>query len=81
MFKHELGSEVESKTTGFKGIIMARSECLYGCNRYSIQPKTGADGKMTDSYWFDEDDLKVINPPVEKKDTKKKTGGPISRHR
>lgn len=77
MFKHELGVLAESKTTGIKGIIMSRSECLYGCNRYSIQPKSDDKLKLPDSWWFDEDDLKIVGKGVTV--VKKPTGGLPSR--
>ena len=77
VFKHEMGVEVESRVAGIKGIITARSENLYGCNRYYIQPKIGKDGKVPDSWWVDEDDVKVIGEGVTAK--KKDTGGPMSK--
>lgn len=77
MFKIELGKEVKAIVTGFTGIVMSRSECLYGCNRYHIQPKVGTDGKIIDGYWFDEDDIEVVGDGVKK--TIRNTGGMISR--
>lgn len=78
MFTHELGKEAISKTTKLKGVITARSENLYGCNRYYIQPPVGADSKVPDGWWFDEDDINVLNDAIETKP--KSTGGPISQH-
>lgn len=78
MFKHALGIKVKAKTTGLTGIITNRSECLYGCNRYCIQPKVGKDDKVPDSWWVDEDDIVVVGDGV--KAVPKKTGGPMSRH-
>lgn len=48
MFKHRLGLLAKSRTTGLKGIITSRSENLYGCNRYYIQPKYNKDMKQLD---------------------------------
>ncbi len=76
-FKHELGIEIESKVSGLKGIITARSENLYGCNRYFIQPRVGSDAKVPDGWWVDEDDIKYIGAGVTT--PRKKTGGPMSR--
>jgi len=76
MFKHELGVEAEAKVTGLKGIITARSENLYMCNRYYIQCKVGKDGKVPDGWWIDEDDVIVKGPGVTSKP--KNTGGPMS---
>jgi hypothetical protein len=77
MFKHTLGVEVESRVAKIKGIITSRSENLYGCNRYFVQPPAGKDGKYADGYWTDEDDLIVKGKGVTT--PKKNTGGPMSR--
>lgn len=77
-FKHELGSKVRSIVVGLEGIVGSRSENLYGCNRYFIQPRVGVDGKVPDGWWVDEDDVEVLAPPPEKK-KRKNVGGPISR--
>ena len=78
MFKHELGNKAESRTTKLRGILTSRSENLYGCNRYYIQPPAGSDQKVPDGWWVDEDDIEVISPGI-KADTKT-TGGPMSRN-
>lgn len=76
-FKIELGSEVVDKVTGFKGVVIGRTEWHYGCKRYTVQPKgTNKDGKMFEAASFDEDALKVTKKPTSKKTTVKKTGGP-----
>jgi len=77
-FKHELGATAQSITRGFKGVIGARSECLYGCNRYLLEPTVNKEGKMGESYYFDEDDVKILKPRPKKKPAKKDTGGPAS---
>lgn len=63
-FKHLLGSEAKSKVTGFKGIIIARSECLYGCNRYLIQPKIDQEGKQPEPYYHDEEDIEITGKGI-----------------
>lgn len=77
MFKHTMGVQAESKTMGLKGIITSRSENLYGCNRYYIQPKVGKDMKLPDGMWTDEADIIIKGIGVTAK--KKKTGGMPSR--
>jgi hypothetical protein len=77
MFKHELGKEVCTKVAGLKGIITSRSECLYGCNRYYIEPKVDKEGRKADGWWVDEDDVQIIGDGVTQ--TKKNTGGPMDR--
>ena len=77
MFKQELGKEVEAKVTKLRGIVTARSENLYGCNRYYIQPPAGIDQKVPDGWWVDEDDITVIGSGVTA--APKNTGGPMNR--
>lgn len=75
MFKIELGSEVKSKLTGFKGIAIANSIHLNGCNRIYVQPVVDKEGKMPDGSWIDEPEIEVIKKPKIKKDVSIKTGG------
>ncbi len=77
MFKHSLGVKAQSKVTMLEGIITARSENLYGCNRYYIQPPVGSEKKVPDGWWVDEDDINVIGDGV--RAAPKNTGGPMSR--
>lgn len=79
MFKHDLGVEIETRVSKLKGIIVSRSECIFGCNRYYIQPKADKDGKQPDGWWIDEDDVAVTGKGV--KTEKKLTGGLMSRDR
>lgn len=73
MFKYELGKFVTDASTGFAGIINARWERISGNIQYSIKPMVGDDGKMTDSFWVDDDYL-VID---EEKSIKSKYGNPF----
>lgn len=49
----ELGDEVEDMISGIKGIVVIYQKHLTGCDRVTIQPKVGADGKQPDWYSFD----------------------------
>lgn len=61
MFKIELGSEVKDKFTGYKGIVMGRTEYVTGCNTYGIlNQELDKDGNTKDWKWFDEDRLDLI---------------------
>lgn len=62
-FKFNNGDKAKSKITGFKGMITARADHLYGCNRYSLQPPI-KEGAMQDSYWHDEDELTITKKKV-----------------
>lgn len=78
----ELGWKVRDQITGFEGIAIARTEWLYGCTRYVIEPnKLDKDGKLPDPHSFDEQRLivlerspKFISPDMT--DAAKKPGGP-----
>ena len=76
MFKYELGTEVKSSITDFKGTITSRAEHLNGCNRYWIEPKVGKDGKRReDGAWHDEQELIVTGKPKVKKNNDDTRGG------
>lgn len=60
MKKIELGDEVRHKYSGFKGIAVCRSTYLSGCDRITIMPKTGKDGKLGDNCSFDEPEIEII---------------------
>ena len=79
MFKHELGSKVETRVAKLKGVIVSRSECLYGCNRYFIQPEVEKDSKIPDGWWIDEDDIVVKGKGLVREE--KRTGGMMDRSR
>jgi hypothetical protein len=54
------GDEVRDTVTGFKGIVVCRSEFLNKCVRLSVQPQELKDGKTIDPESFDEEQLEVI---------------------
>lgn len=75
----ELGSKCRDKLTGFAGIAVARTQWLYGCERYTIQPeKLDKDGKVLDTVTFDEPQLEVVGAPSAKAQRKaaSEPGGP-----
>lgn len=76
MAKINLGDEVQDSVTGFKGIAIARTTWLTGCDRYIVQPK-GVDkaGKIYENNTFDEDSLIVLKKK-KVKEGQRKTGGP-----
>lgn len=77
MFKFENGVEVKDKITGFKGVIVGRSDYISGCIQYVVKPKKLAkDGKMQDGVWFDEDRLIVTGTKVSLKEKPKKKSPP-----
>jgi len=61
MSKIKLGEQVKDCITGFTGVVVARTEWLYGCVRLGVQSESLDDkGKVRDAIWFDEPQLKVI---------------------
>ena len=67
MYTVELGAIVESNISGFKGMVVSRSEHLNGCNRYWVQPRVTKDGKIPDGLWFDECELVETKKPTLKR--------------
>ena len=77
MFKHDLGVVAQARVTKLVGVLTSRSENLYGCNRYYIQPPVGEDQKVPDGWWVDEDDINVMGSCVTA--APKTVGGPMSK--
>jgi hypothetical protein len=72
----KLGMKARDTISGFEGIVIARTEWLYGCIRFTLSPQKLHEGKMIQSETFDEGQLVEIVPevaatPVESK----RTGG------
>lgn len=81
-FELEMGRRVKSEVTGFTGTIISRSECLYGCNRYYVQPQASAEGALIEGAWIDEMELEYVDDTtLAKKKKPKKGGGLPSRDR
>jgi hypothetical protein len=78
-FKFELGQQVKEKVTGFKGIIVTRSEHLYGCIVYAVKSEALHEGKPIDAQWFDEGSLVVVGKG--KIDHAEQPGGPAAPQR
>lgn len=83
MSRIELGSKVKDSISGFSGIVVGKTEWLYGCVRIGVAPDcTDKDGKTIDTAWFDEGQLIVLKTRTEvekklkKELPKKSTGGP-----
>lgn len=60
-----LGDRVKDKISGFGGIVVAKSEYMNGCRRFSIQSeKLGKDGTIPKDEWFDEPQLTLVKKNV-----------------
>jgi hypothetical protein len=56
-FKFHRGDYLSDLITGFKGVVVGRSDYLTSCNTYCLQPPVDQDGKHVDAQWFDEHSL------------------------
>lgn len=74
--KVELGDEAKDKVTGFKGVVVAISKWLTGCDRYGLQPSVDKEGKVPDLYWVDEPMLELIKEGPFRPAKPVMTGGP-----
>ena len=71
----KLGDRARDVVTGFEGVAVCVSTWLYGCQRITLQPPVGADGKLPDTACFDAPQLEVIEAGVAVAGTRE-TGGP-----
>jgi hypothetical protein len=65
-FIHPLGKQAKDKIIGFQGILIGRTEYLFGCNVYGIAPQVfdKEKGKRGETEWFDEGRIEVIGPGI-----------------
>ena len=68
----QLGDEVQDIISGFTGIAMAKTDYMWGCTRFAVQPQEIKENKLGDPIWFDEPQLIVI--------TKQKVKNPKSQY-
>ena len=58
----KLGQRVKDKISGAEGIVIARTDWLYGCIRLTIQPEGGwKDGKPLESFTVDEPQCEIVS--------------------
>lgn len=55
-----LGDEVRDRITGFKGIVVSRTEWVSGCVRVAIQAQELFEGKPVEPAHFDEEQVEVV---------------------
>ena len=67
----KLGDNVKCKHTGFKGVVVAKTEFINGCIQFSIVAKVNKENKYPEDVGIDEESLELVSRP--KKATKKKT--------
>lgn len=70
----KLGDEVRDTITGFSGVVIGITEWLHGCRRMTVQPRALHEGKVAETYSFDEPQLVLVEQEVAA--TTSGTGGP-----
>lgn len=71
----KIGDVAKDRVTGFKGVVIGRTEWLNGCARLGLQSQSLKDGSPIDAVWFDENQLELVKRSVVKP-VQKETGGP-----
>jgi len=66
ILKFEMRDEVKDVITGFKGVVIARTEWSNGCVRYTLMPKALKDGIPQDSVTIDEEQLVLVSKAKKK---------------
>lgn len=75
--KFEVGEMLQDKVTGFKGVVMGRTEYFTGCDHYGLCSRVLKDGEPMEWQWFDETRLvSVANAEKVLREPRKATGGP-----
>lgn len=73
-FKFNLGDVVKDTITGFKGVVVYRSQWLNGCNTYGVKPQDLKDGAPQKSEHLDEPQLLLDERGAH--EPQRATGGP-----
>lgn len=60
----EHGDEVRDKVTGFTGIAMGKTDWMFGCTRWVVQPQVDKEKKIVDAQSFDEPALEIVRKGV-----------------
>jgi hypothetical protein len=60
MTRVNLGDKVRDRISGVVGIVIARTEWLYGCVRCTVQPQEMKDGRAIDGTVVDEPQLEIL---------------------
>ncbi len=56
-----LGKKCRDKVTGFEGLVISRTDWLYGCVRYGLQSsELKDDGSVLNTEVFDEAQLELV---------------------
>ena len=75
-----LGDKVKDTVSGYEGIVIGKSDFLFGCTRIAVQAVGLHEEKPIESQWFDEPQVELVTPGVVATDSRPKaerTGGPM----
>ena len=75
MAKIKLGTTARDTLSGFEGVLVARTEWLYGCVRVGLAGGVDKEGVPRDPFWFDEAQVEVV-PKKKVEPVRAATGGP-----
>lgn len=80
-----LGDVARDRISGFRGVVTARTEWLYGCIRVALAPTLLKEsGELREAEWFDENQVDVVERsyerPREDQVPSAGTGGPPRAH-
>lgn len=53
----KFGQRVTEKVSGYTGIVIAKTEWIYGCVRFGVQAEGLHEGVPLEPQWFDEGEL------------------------
>ena len=70
-----IGDIAKDTVTGFKGVVIGRTEWLNGCARLGLQSQTLKDGAPVEAQWFDENQCQIVKVGAYRTVTRD-TGGP-----
>lgn len=76
----KLGQVVIDRVSDFKGTVIGITTFLNGCRRIGVAPKVDKDGKLQDTQWFDEPQLRIVSNETEltgQQEIDRKVGGPM----
>lgn len=70
-----LGDEAKDSITGLRGVVIAITEWLNGCQRIVIQPRELHEGRPVEGSTFDVEQMVLVKRAGETQ-SRRKTGGP-----
>lgn len=77
---YELGDTAKDRITNFTGMVVARTDWINGCVRYTLQPRElDKDNKIQDAQTFDVEQLVLVEEATYEKEAilPARSGGPM----